>query len=140
MDIARIFHGGRAGKGAVGFSNPPDRLVDNAGLLLLLGQSGELDVSAPFIYASGDVIALSDGYIDISANGNITIYSSGSGSVTFEGVNAKIKSTSGNVTIETVTGRIMVSGIKSGATQGAAGAIANELWHCTTDHTIRIGI
>ena len=34
---------------------------------------------------------------------------------------------------------IFCTGLKSGANQGAAGAAANELWHDTTDDTIKIG-
>ena len=37
-------------------------------------------------------------------------------------------------------GGIFLNNLKSGATQGAAGAAAGELWHDTDDDTIKIGI
>ena len=38
------------------------------------------------------------------------------------------------------TGKLMVNGIKSGATQAAAGAVAGELYHCITSDSIKIGV
>ena len=38
------------------------------------------------------------------------------------------------------TGGLFLFALKSGINQGAAGAAANELWHDTTDHTIKIGV
>ena len=38
------------------------------------------------------------------------------------------------------TGGIHPDGIKSGATQGAAGAAAGELWHDTDDNLIKMGV
>jgi hypothetical protein len=35
---------------------------------------------------------------------------------------------------------LSLTGLKSGATQGAAGAVADELWHDTGDNTIKIGV
>lgn len=37
-------------------------------------------------------------------------------------------------------GGIFANKIKSGTSQGDAGAEAKELWHNTTDNTIRIGV
>lgn len=37
-------------------------------------------------------------------------------------------------------GSITASGLKSGANQGAAGALVNELWKDTTDNTVKVGV
>ncbi len=79
--------------------------------------------------------AASDG---IYVNGILT--SEGDGS-TGDG-NNYLRLATGGTTVFRVdnTGGIHPDGIKSGATQGAAGAAAGELWHDTDDNLIKMGV
>ena len=181
MQNERIFHGGRAGKGAVGFSNPTDRLVDpveilllaSGGVLTVTDKCSEIDFTSDiFISAGGDFIMLVNDIIDISSDhGNINITATNHELNLNSAVHTLINNHGNGIDINTdgaspggqlnmtgrifnlsatsptdqslilaISGRISIPVIKTGATQGAAGAAATELWHCTTDHTIRIGI
>ena len=71
---------------------------------------------------------------------NGTLTSLGDGS-TGEG-NNYLRLATGGIAVFRIdtTGGIFPVGIKSGATQGAAGAAAGELWHDTDDNLIKMGV
>lgn len=193
METARIFHGGRAGKGAVGFPSPTDRIVDpSTGAILLFGtnsggpelhitavagqnffadqdfmlftdrdiyisanQEVEIDAGEDIYlfaqttfdaYSIDDLTLTSDSEIDIVSNGNginitaTAAYPAGQLNETGSVFNISGTDATHQNMLLAISGRIAIPVIKSGATQVASGAAATELWHCTTDHTIRIGI
>lgn len=143
IEQTRIFHGGRGGKGAAGFAMPPDRIIDDSGTILVLGDSGALNFKEVFggtnLIFEGFALFMVDDYIDFSATNDVDVYSQ-TGDCTIAGVTASIKTTNGNLDIHTDSGRIIMTGLRSGTTQALAGAAANEIWHRTTDHVLMIGI
>jgi hypothetical protein len=150
LDNAKIYHGGRAGKGAVGFSAPPDRIIDNNGDLILYAEDGVIYIKAFAGYTSMlfdlNVLIAAGGSFDLSSSGDMTIYSSGGGKGSIGGTSAELASTSGDCVVKTNGGgRIKLEGIRSGATQVAAGAQANEVWrtqgHATLpNNVLMIGV
>ncbi len=80
--------------------------------------------------------------MDIRANDNITIESNGANVIiradTIGG--QVIIHCDGVLQLQSAAGKISMPGMQSGATQAAAGAAANELWHRTTDNVVCMGI
>ena len=145
----RVYHGGPAntGSGGSGYPSPADRLLDELGAVLLQGISDVVHLKAGktievdadlFAYIVGSTILLSEGNVDFSSVANMTVYSQ-TGNATFEGVNTLVRATN-VLELNGGTLGIHLTGVKSGISQAAAGALAGELWYDTTASVYRCGV
>jgi|WetSurMetagenome_2_1015567.scaffolds.fasta_scaffold20458_5 hypothetical protein len=109
----------------IGFSNAT--LNSNAGNYDLEVNGGKITN-----YCSGMHSVEADGTFELKSNaaGNSAIVSAG---------NIGIQ-VGGSLLLIVPVGGVKILGIKSGATQGAAGAVATELWQETGTNTIKIGV
>lgn len=144
----RIYHGGPAntGSGGSGYPSPSDRLLDQLAAVLLQGISDvvhllpgkSIEVDADlFTYVVGTTIILSNGAVDFSSEVDMTIYSSGNSS--FAGINTHIEA----INVLELEGGLLgihLTGVKSGISQAAAGALAGELWLDTTVSVYKCGV
>lgn len=98
------------------------------------------------IYANADIAIEADTTVGITAHGNgISILCDGANPAIQAAMTAPtiaISSThaTGSMILVSVSGSLLVPIIKSGANQAAAGALAGEIWHDTTDNTLKYGI
>ena len=160
----RIYHGGPAntGSGGSGYSAPSDRLLDQLGSILMQGISNvvhlitgktitadqdmnitvvrdfEMNVARYF-----DIISLQDAVIDLRTSLDQIVGEYYDLDVATD-LNIDVGQDRflliGRDSSITITGRYQINGLKSGATQAAAGAILDELWVTAGHGTLPDGV
>ncbi len=148
----RIYHGGAAnsGSGGSGYPPAPDRLLDQAGAVLLqgitnvvhllTGQQIEadtdmiIDVAADLMaFVVGDIYA-SGVQVELDASDQIYLYAAADLTLAVaNGSNFEFDFAGTNT-------MWMIPTMKSGINQVAASAIAGEIYHRTTDNALCRGV
>jgi len=118
----------------IGFSDP-----STGPLTQKVRINDDLLVDGILIVGDGSIYEIADPHDELNwrgSNGQLVKISDKTGIDLF-----KVFDDDGAAVLTVVNdGGVFLTGIKSGSTQGAAGAAANELWHDTDDNTIKIGV
>ncbi len=75
---------------------------------------------------------------DDAFNERIFIYSSTGETIWYD--NAEAVFCTNSASVLWIKAPVQMPNLKSGATQGAAGAVIGELWHDTDDETVKMGV